>query len=77
MIPNIASLPIGAAAVVVDVQGLDPVVLRLKEMGLVEGARIVLTRRAPFGDPLELVVRGTRLVLRKEEAARFGVRVDE
>lgn len=77
MIPDIATLPVGASAVVVDVDGLDPVVLRLKEMGLVEGARVVLTRRAPFGDPLEIEVRGTRLCLRKADAARFRVRRSE
>lgn len=70
---NIAALPVGAAGVVDAIDGLDAVVLRLREMGLVEGSRVVLTRRAPFGDPLEIEVRGTRVCLRRADAARFAV----
>lgn len=64
-------LPIGACGVLSAPTALTPTVLRLMEMGLTEGARVVLTRRAPFGDPLEVEVRGTRLCLRRQEAAAF------
>ena len=43
--------------------------MRLIEMGLIEGERIKLLRVAPFGDPIELEIQGTRLILRKREAA--------
>jgi Fe2+ transport system protein FeoA len=48
-------------------------VLRLMEMGLVPGADVVVTRRAPFGDPLEVITGTTRLCVRKDDAARFPV----
>jgi ferrous iron transport protein A len=51
----------------------DATVLRLLEMGLTAKAPIVVTRRAPLGDPIEVEVRGTRVVLRRAEAARFRV----
>lgn len=47
--------------------------LRLLEMGLVPGTPIRLERRAPLGDPLEIVVRGYALTLRKQEAALIRV----
>jgi ferrous iron transport protein A len=42
--------------------------LRLLEMGLTKGAMVEFIRTAPMGDPIEIMVRGYRLSLRKEEA---------
>ncbi len=62
---------------VVDVVGVDgPVdgtLLRFFEMGLVPGTTVTVLRRAPLGDPLQILVRGTRLCLRNDDAARFRV----
>ena len=64
----------GAVVEVVGVDGaVDGTVLRLFEMGLVTGTTVTVLRRAPLGDPLEILVRGTRLCLRKGDAARFRV----
>ena len=52
---------------------VDGTVLRLFEMGLTRGAQVTVTRRAPLGDPMEIAVRGTRLCLRRNDAARFVV----
>ena len=69
------------AGAVVDVVGVDGAVdgtlLRLFEMGLVVGTSVTVLRRAPLGDPLELLVRGTRLCLRSADAERFRVRAPE
>ena len=64
----------GSVVDVVAVEGsVDATVLRLFEMGLTRGCRVVVTRRAPLGDPLEIEVRGTRLCLRNDDARRFVV----
>lgn len=73
--PTLDGLAVGARAVVHAPTALDPTVLRLLELGLTAGTEVELLRRAPWGDPLELVVRGTRLCLRREDAARFPVTV--
>ena len=44
------------------------------EMGLLPGTRIELVRRAPFGDPLEIRLRGYLLSLRRTEAAGVALR---
>ena len=46
---------------------------RLMELGLVPGTEIVVIRRAPLGDPLEVSVRGVHLSLRRSEARRIHV----
>jgi Fe2+ transport system protein FeoA len=74
---RLADLPTGVDVVIVDVDGLvaglDATLLRLCEMGLVPQTPVRVTRRAPLGDPIEVGVRGTRLVLRAAEARRFIV----
>lgn len=52
---------------------VDATIVRLLELGMTEGAEVELTRRAPGGDPIEVRLRGTRLCLRKAEAAEFPV----
>ena len=46
---------------------------RLLELGVVRGEAITLQRAAPLGDPLEFVVKGYHLSLRKREAATITV----
>lgn len=49
---------------------------RLLEMGLLPGTCVVVKSVAPLGDPIELLVRGACLSIRKEEAATVSVRLD-
>jgi ferrous iron transport protein A len=42
---------------------------RLMELGLVPGTRVELVSVAPLGDPIELLVRGASLSIRRSEAA--------
>lgn len=48
---------------------------RLREMGLVRGTQIELRRIAPFGDPIEVSVRGYQLSLRRKDAGQILVRL--
>jgi ferrous iron transport protein A len=41
---------------------------KLLSMGLTRGTEITVTKCAPLGDPVELLVRGFKLSLRKVEA---------
>lgn len=42
--------------------------LRLQEMGLLPGTQLTITRKGTAGYPLEILARGYRLALRKEDA---------
>ncbi len=48
---------------------------RLLEMGLTPGAEFKVVKVAPFGDPIELDLRGYRLCLRKHEAEDIEVEI--
>jgi Fe2+ transport system protein FeoA len=46
-------------------------------MGVLPGVAITLVRTAPFGDPLEIRVRGYNLTLRKSEAEHVMVEISK
>ena len=46
---------------------------RLADLGFVPGTELRIVRRAPFGDPLELEIRGYRLCLRAEQIETLRV----
>ncbi len=48
---------------------------RLLEMGLLPGTPVTVKSIAPLGDPIELLVRGASLSIRKEEASTVNVSV--
>ena len=50
-----------------------PVKRRLVDMGLTPGTEVTVRKVAPFGDPVELNLRGYELSLRKADAAQIRV----
>lgn len=70
---TLTNLPIGVKAKVLSVNGDNQITKRLMEMGVVPGAPVRVIKSAPFGDPLEIRVRGYHLAMRKAEASRIEV----
>jgi ferrous iron transport protein A len=70
---KLSDLPIGATAIVREFPKSGTGSVRLREMGLLAGTQVTLVRCAPFGDPIEIKVRGYHLTLRKSEAAHVLV----
>jgi ferrous iron transport protein A len=70
---TLTNLPIGERAKVLSVNGDNQITRRLMEMGVVPGAAVRVIKSAPFGDPLEIRVRGYHLAMRKSEASRIEV----
>ena len=68
-------LPVGSGCVLCQVGNQRGAVKRrLIDMGLTPGTEVKLVKIAPFGDPLELRLRGYELSLRKEDAAQIRIR---
>jgi ferrous iron transport protein A len=65
---TLADLEKGKSRKVVSVRGEDVVTRRLMEMGVIPGVSVRMVKSAPFGDPLEINVRGYSLALRRNEA---------
>ena len=65
---TLADLKKGETRTVVSVRGEDAITRRLMEMGVIPGVSVRMVKSAPFGDPVEINVRGYNLALRKREA---------
>ena len=74
---NLTNIPIGESAKVTAVNGNNQVTRRLMEMGVVPGVSVRMIKSAPFGDPLEIHVRGYHLAMRKSEADQIEVQSSE
>ncbi|MFN0279854.1 MAG: ferrous iron transport protein A [Pyrinomonadaceae bacterium] len=70
---TLKDLPIGHDARVTSITGTGRVTRRLMEMGVVPGVAIHVVKTAPFGDPMEVRVRGYSLAMRKNEADSIEV----
>ena len=65
---TLAELARGESRTVLSVHGESVVTRRLMEMGVIPGVAVRMVKSAPFGDPLEINVRGYSLALRRNEA---------
>ena len=67
-------LPVGQEAIIKKVGGEGSILRRrLLDMGLTPRTRVMVRKRAPLGDPLEISLRGYELTLRAEEAEKITV----
>ena len=64
---------IGSTVKVVRVHGEGAVKRRIMDMGITRGVDIYLRKLAPLGDPIELMVRGYELSLRKADAEMIEI----
>jgi Fe2+ transport system protein FeoA len=70
---HLSQIKVGSTATVVRVGGESIVSKRLMEMGVVPGVVVRVVKTAPFGDPIQIRVRGYSLALRKNEAESIEV----
>ncbi|NAS89098.1 iron transporter [ANME-1 cluster archaeon AG-394-G21] len=74
---NLSDLEPGDTCKVTHVGGSGGERRRMMDMGIVRGSRIEVVRKAPMGDPVEFLLRGYNLTLRKQEAEVIRVEVKE
>lgn len=63
----------GQSATIRKVGGAGALRHRLMDMGLIGGTPVVVVKRSPLGDPIDYLVRGYHLTLRKSEAQMIEV----
>ena len=63
------TISVGEQGVVQSVTGEGKIRRRLLDMGITPGVEILLRKKAPLGDPIEITIRGYELTLRNTEAA--------
>ncbi len=72
---TLKELKVGESGTVVKLTGAGPTKRRIMDMGVIKGARLMVRKVAPLGDPIEVNLRGYELSLRKAEAE--NILVDE
>jgi Fe2+ transport system protein FeoA len=70
---SLAEIPLGRSATIKSVEGPRAFRRRLLEMGLVPGVEVKVVAIAPFGDPLQIEVRGGQWSIRRAEAAQIEI----
>ncbi len=65
----------GEEGIIIKVTGEGKIRRRLFDMGVTPGADVVLTKKAPLGDPLQINIRGYELSLRKDEAQYVTLKI--
>jgi len=70
---RLSDLKPGEKGVISRVMGERVTRRRLLDMGLTKGTEIVVVRKAPLGDPIEFLLKGYNLSLRKSECENIYV----
>ena len=64
---------VGDTVNVVKLHGEGAIKRRIMDMGLTKGVEVHVQKAAPFGDPIEVTVRGYELSLRKADAEMIEI----
>ena len=67
-------LKIGSQGIIETVGGEGALRRRLLDMGLTPGTKVMMRKKAPMGDPIEIKLRGYELTLRLEDAEKITLK---
>lgn len=70
---TLKEIPCGTTVRVAKLTGEGPIKRRIMDMGITKGVDVYVRKVAPFGDPVEVTVRGYELSLRKADAEMIQV----
>lgn len=70
---TLKEVAVGQTVAVKKLSGEGPVKRRIMDMGITKGVEIYVRKVAPLGDPVEVMVRGYELSLRKADAEMIEV----
>lgn len=77
MLKKLSDFNVGETGRIAKVDGEGKIKRRLFDMGVTPGAEIILMKKAPLGDPIEITIRGYELTLRKTEASFVEVELND
>ncbi len=70
---TLKQIPCGKTVRVAKLHGEGPVKRRIMDMGITKGVEVLVRKAAPLGDPVEVMVRGYELSLRRADAEMIEV----
>lgn len=65
---TLKEVKVGSTVTVMKINGEGAFKRRIMDMGITKGSELYVRKVAPFGDPVEITVRGYELSLRKSDA---------
>ena len=71
------NLPLETEAVITTGGGEAALRCRFLDMGLIPKTKVVVKKIAPMGDPIEIRLRNYELTIRKEDAKKIEVSMEE
>ena len=77
MLKRLDEFKIGETGLIKKVEGEGRLRRRLLDMGVTPNAKVYLRKKAPFGDPIEITIRGYELTLRNTEAQLIILEVED
>ena len=77
MLKRLDQFKVGETGLIKRVDGEGKFRRRLLDMGVTPNTKVYLRKKAPFGDPLEITLRGYELTLRKDEAKLITLEMEE
>ena len=70
---KLSEMKVGENARVISIQAKGTLKRRLLDMGIIPGTTVKVEKKAPLGDPIDIVVKHYHLSLRKDEASSITV----
>ena len=77
MLKRLDEFKIGETGLIKKVEGEGRLRRRLLDMGVTPNTTVYLRKKAPFGDPIEITIRGYELTLRNSEAQLIVLEVED
>jgi ferrous iron transport protein A len=74
---TLRDVKIGQTVTIKKLHGEGAVKRRIMDMGITKGVEVNIRKVAPFGDPIEVNVRGYELSIRKSDAEMIEVEASE
>ncbi|MGO9570191.1 MAG: FeoA family protein [Desulfomonilaceae bacterium] len=71
---KLSNLKPGQKGTIAQVCGNPDFRLRMMEMGFTKGTEVMVVKYAPLSDPVELVIKGYHITLRKDQASDILIR---
>ena len=70
---KLSEIAVGKKAKILQVNGEGVLRDRLLDMGLTPKTAVMIRKKAPLGDPIEITLRGYELTIRLQEASQIEV----
>ena len=70
---TLRDLKVGQSGRITKVGTIGALKQRFMDMGITKGVEVKIEKIAPLGDPIEIIIRGYNLSIRKDDAAKIEI----